>query len=172
MNETQKYAILLAKDLREVIPQSYVPPSDGSKSSTEMILASSFVVNTRGYIERVVQQINGSYEQGWYDCCAVMIRRLLETLIIESFEKYGIADKIKNPSTNEFFYLSDLVTKTLFETSWNLSRNTKQAMPKLKNVGDLSAHSRRYNAHRSDIDNIKQDLRIVTQELVYLAGLK
>ena len=40
-----------------------------------------------------------------------------------------------------------------------------------KTVGDLSAHSRRYNAHKSDIDNIP-DLRVVVQELLYLAGLK
>lgn len=172
MDTIQSYAKSLAKDLRDLIPQSFVPPSDGVKSKTEMVLANSFVKNTRGYIERVVQQINGSFEQGWYDCCAVMIRRLLETLIIESFEKYGIASKIKDTRTNDFFFLSELIPLTLSEASWNLSRNTKQAMPKLKSIGDLSAHCRRYNAHRSDIDNITQDLRVVTQELIYLAGLK
>ncbi len=49
-----------------------------------------------------------------------------------------------------------------------LSRNAKQSLPKLKDIGDLSAHSRRYNAHRHDIDKIKDDLRLVVQELLGL----
>lgn len=69
-------------------------------------------------------------------------------------------------------YKVELRTYTLKETSWNLSRNAKQALPKLKNVGDLSAHSRRYNAQRADIDKVISDLRIVVQELIYLAGFK
>lgn len=100
-----------------------------------------------------------------------MIRRLIETLIIEVFEHHKIAHKIKNPS-DDFLYLSELITKTLAESSWNLGRNTKAALPRLKNIGDLSAHSRRYVAHRKDIDNVVVDLRVVVQELVFLAKLK
>ncbi len=170
--EFQNYAITLIDELKTIAPPAYVPPSDGAKPKTEMVIAGSLVANTRGYIERVVAQINGTYENGWYDGCAVMIRRLLETLIVEAFENYKIATKIQNPKTEDFYYLSDLISFTLSESSWNLSRNSRQAMPKLKTVGDLSAHSRRYNAHRSDIDNIILDLRVVVQELLYLAGLK
>jgi hypothetical protein len=119
----------------------------------------------------VVNQVNGAYDNGWYDACAVMIRRLLETLIIEAFEHGGIASKIKNPA-GEFLYLRDLIDRSLQESTWNLSRNCKQALPKLKDMGDKSAHSRRYNAHRGDIDPLHADLRLVVQEFVYLAGLK
>src|SRR5437763_40075 len=76
----------------------------------------------------------------------LMIRRLVETLIIETFEAHGIADRIKNPG-GDFFHLADLVNITLAETSWNLGRNTKQALRDLKDVGDKSAHSRRFIAH-------------------------
>jgi hypothetical protein len=100
-----------------------------------------------------------------------MIRRLIETLIIESFENNNIAAAIKN-STGDFLYLSDLISKTLSEPSWNLSRNARQALPKLKDIGDKSAHSRRFNAVRNDIDKINQEIRVVVQELIYLAGLK
>jgi hypothetical protein len=100
-----------------------------------------------------------------------MIRRLIETLIIESFENNNIAQAIKNQS-GDFFYLSDLISKTLSEPSWNLSRNARQALPKLKDIGDKSAHSRRFNAVRNDIDKIYPEIRLVVQELVYLAGLK
>ena len=47
---------------------------------------------TRGYIEKVVLQINASFDASLYDCCAVMCRRLLETLIIECYEANGQAE--------------------------------------------------------------------------------
>ena len=127
---------------------------------------------TRGYIERVVYQINGCYEKGWFDGCSVMMRRLIETLIIECFEAHGIAEKIKTSKTGDFLYLSELVNRTLQEQSWNLGRNTKRALPNLKSIGDQSAHSRRYNAHREDIDKLVPDFRTACQELLYIASLK
>ena len=75
----QDYTVALVSELKAISPPSYVPPDDGAKPKTEMVLARSLVSNTRGYIERVVAQINGTYENGWDDGCAVMIRRLLET---------------------------------------------------------------------------------------------
>jgi hypothetical protein len=147
------------------------PPEEGFTSETQLVIPHSVVRGTRGYIERVTNQINGCYENGWYDACAVMIRRLLETLIVEAFEKHGIAAKIKN-TKSDFFYLRDLIDASLHEPTWNLSRNCKQAMPRLKDIGDKSAHSRRFIAHRGDIDPLSSDIRAVVQELVYLAGLK
>ncbi|MCO7462145.1 hypothetical protein NJF45_09535 [Stenotrophomonas maltophilia] len=159
------------RQLRDAIREKNPPPEEGAPSPDDFVIIFSLVRNTRGYIERVVHQINGAYANGWYDACAVMIRRLVETLIIESFERHGISDKIKGTS-GDFLFLRDLISVTLAETSWNLSRNTKQALPRLKDVGDLSAHSRRYIAQRKDIDKLVQDLRVVVQELVTVAELK
>lgn len=169
MNVAQ--AVALAKSLRQELPLRYVPPSEGTRPRSEMILPHALVRGTRGYIERIVYQINGAYEYGWYDSCAVMMRRLLETLIIEVFEHHKIADRIKNAG-GDFFYLADLITATLNETTWNLGRNTKQALPKLKGLGDQSAHSRRFIAHREDVDKLQSDFRLVVQELLFLAKLK
>lgn len=151
--------------------ESLLPPEGGLEAIGQPVIPFTLVRNTRGYIERVVHQINGAYSNGWYDACAVMIRRLVETLIIEVFEKHSIAQNIKNPQ-GDFFYLSDLITKTLSEPSWNLTRNTRQSLPRLKDIGDKSAHSRRFNAVRHDIDSVCTDLRVVVQEFVYLADLK
>jgi hypothetical protein len=101
-----------------------------------------------------------------------MMRRLLETLIIESFKACNLVHKIKDHKTGDFLSLSDLIYKALQEPSWNLGRNTKRALPSLKSIGDQSAHSRRYNAHREDIDKLTPDFRTVCQELIYLAKLK
>lgn len=161
----------IAKAIQTTVSKELGPPEDGLRSSTQCVIPVSITRSTRGYIELVANQINGTYENGWYDACAVMIRRLLETLIIETYETHLISAKIKNP-TGDFLYLKDLIDKCLQETTWNLTRNCKQAMPKLKDIGDKSAHSRRYNAHKPDIEALVKDIRLVVQEFVYLADLK
>ena len=160
-----------AKAIQADVAKGFGPPEEGFRSVGQWVVPSSVVRGTRGYIERVANQANGAYENGWYDACAVMIRRLLETLIIEAFEHGGIDAKIKN-STGEFLYLKDLIAKCLQENSWNLSRNSKQALPKLKDIGDKSAHSRRFTAQREDIEPLLGDIRSVIQEFLYLAQLK
>jgi hypothetical protein len=172
MLNQQSVVIELVRKLSSDVPRTFIPPSGGTRPTSEQVLPFAIVRGTRGYVERVVNQINGCYEKGWFDGCAVMMRRLIETLIIECFEKFSIADKIKSPTTGEFLFLRDLIDQLLKETHWNLGRNARQALPKLKNVGDQSAHSRRYNAHREDIDKLTRDFRDVCQELIYLAQLK
>jgi len=167
----RRTVVELVQKFKSDAPKAFVPPSDGTRPANEFILPHAIVRKTRPYIEKIVFQINGCYEKGWFDGCAVMMRRLLETLIIECFEKHQIADRIKNPR-GDFLFLADLIDKAVQETTWNLGRNTKHALPKLKSLGDLSAHSRRYVAHREDIDKLSGDFRIACQELIYLAQLK
>ena len=172
MESLARRALEIARAIQADAPVTYVPPSGGTTPRSQTVLPRALVTGTRGYLERVVDQINGSYENGWFDACAVMMRRLLETLIIECFEAHGIAAKIKDGSTGDFLRLSDLVAKTLQEPSWNLGRTAKKALPNLKLIGDQSAHSRRYNAHREDIDKLLPEFRTVSQELLYLSKLK
>jgi hypothetical protein len=162
----------IAKGISLEAPRRYIPPREPMRPESEGVLPADLTVNTRGYLDIVTKQINGTYERGWYDACAVMMRRLLETLIIEAFETHGIAAAIKHQQSGDFLPLADLVGATLQESSWNLGRNSKKALPKLKKLGDLSAHSRRYNARRDDVDRIREDFRLVCEELLYVAGLK
>lgn len=171
MTETAKTALRAAKGIQAEVPRYGVPPAEGLRAESEQVIPVSVIRDTRGYLEKTANQINGCYEHGWFDACAVMIRRLVETLIIEAFEHNGIAHKIQD-ATGNFVRLEDLITLTLSEQQWNLTRNTKRGLPKLKSLGDLSAHSRRYVAHRQDIERVIDDLRVVAQEMLYLAGLK
>jgi hypothetical protein len=164
-------ALSIAKAIQAEVPRRGRPPEEGMAPESEQVLPHSVVRGTRGYIEKILIQVNGTYERGWFDACAVMIRRLLETLIIEAFEHHKRASEIQN-SSGDFLYLRDLIAKTLAEPSWNLTRNTKAALPRLKDIGDKSAHSRRYIAHRADIQAVVPDLRVAVQELIFLAGLK
>jgi hypothetical protein len=128
--------------------------------------------DTRGYLQSVSSQAATCYDYGIFDGCSVLIRKLLETLIIESFERMKIESKIKN-GQGFYFYLSDLITELIKKQStFKISRNTLQSLPKLKKLGDLSAHNRRYVAKQPDIDNIKDDLRITFEELVHIIDYK
>lgn len=124
----------------------------------------------RTYLVTVARQMNGCYVQGWFDACAVMMRRLLETSIIEAFEAKGIAAKAKN-AKGDFLQLTDLIAAALGEAAWNLPRQTKAALPKLRDIGHTSAHNRYHTAFKNDIDDVRRDLRNVIQEFLTLAGL-
>lgn len=164
-------ALSIAAAIRAELAELAGPLPEGQAAETDQVVYRSLVRDTRSYLEAIANQINGTYERGWYDACAVLVRRLLETLIIEAFEAKAIAQKIKGPS-DDFFFLRDLITACLAEPAWNLSRNCKQALGRLKDVGDKSAHSRRFVAHRNDIEPLRSDIRVVVQELVSVADLQ
>lgn len=169
-NTSVEDIIQLIQDLDNLAPKEWLPPEEGTKAESQTIIYTTLVNGTRSYIEKVANQINGCYEKGWFDACAVMIRRLLETLIIEVYEKHGISNNIKK--NGDFMFLKEMIGVILSEPSLNLSRNAKSVLPKLKDIGDKSAHTRRFNAVRRDIDEIKSGLRVVVQELIVLSGLK
>lgn len=171
MSDFPKTVLKVAKQIQDDVHGVVKPPAEGAKSKSHLVVDVTLVKGTRGYIVRIVNQINGAYEQGWYDACAVMLRRLIETLIIEVFEYHQIAATIQD-SNGDYLYLKDLIHFAINETAWSLGRKTKRALPKLKDIGDQSAHSRRYNANRPDIENLLPEIRTVVQELIYLANLK
>lgn len=166
-----KPALELAANLKQSVQEIIKPPSETGRSDDGPVVYLALVRDTRQYIEKIAHQINGCYANAWYDACAVMIRRLLETLIIECYEHHSIQQKIKGPD-GDYLYLKDLIDLVCAESSWTLGRNVKKGLPKLKEVGDKSAHSRRFNAHREDIDRLQGDLRDAIQELVSIANLK
>lgn len=169
-NEFTKSILNVSKLINSDI-NSKLHPSETKEPTNQPVLPHSLFRNTRGYIEKVVFQINLCYEKTCYDACAVMIRRLVEVLIIECFENKTISSKIKN-TNGDYLFLDDLISATLRESLWTLGRNTKAGLYKLKRIGDQSAHSRRYNARREYIDDIIIELRTVSEELLYIASLK
>lgn len=143
---------------------------EGSPEFTDGMFPLEILQETRrGYLVTIGKQMNGCLHNGWLDACSVMMRRLLETTILELFEASGISEKIKK--NGEFVMLRDLVSATLTESSWNLSRTTKSALPKLKELGDLSAHSRTFTTRNGDIDPIRMSFRVAVEELLRQAKL-
>lgn len=141
------------------------PPESDSVLPRDM-----FVNARRGYISRVVDQINKSYDAQLFDCTAVMCRRLGETLIIEVYEHLGRQGEIKD-GQGHYLMLNGLITFLTNDASLTLGRSANAGLDEFKRLGDLSAHNRRYNAHRDDIDRARNSIRVAIQELLNLAGL-
>lgn len=146
-------------------------PAQPSTSSTNFIPPSIFDDLKRPYIITIGRQLNGCYQSGWRDASMVMMRRLLEIGIIEAFEAKGIAHKIKGTDGN-YFHLTKLVDLACVEQALPLSRNTKQALPKLKELGHLSAHGRFFTARPDDVEKVQSDFRVAIEELLHHAGLQ
>ena len=133
------------------------------------VLPTEIFVNARKYVQAVVRQINLAYDHGLFDCCAVMCRRLFETLIIEAFEKQGSISEIRR-ADGELEQLSGLIRALESTASFSVGRQTKQAAKKLKDIGDWSAHNRRHVAVAKDVDEVKAHLRVACGDLLHLAG--
>lgn len=161
----------LVAQVRNDYERTFAPTTVDSSPKTEQVLSHSVVERTRGYLETVIQQANGSYEHNWFDSCSVMIRKFVEILIIEVYEAHNKASEIKDRN-GDFLMLGDLVSCILKETGWNLQRETKRVLPEIKSLGDRSAHNRRYIAKKADVDKVIPGLRVLADDLLHLANLK
>ena len=124
--------------------------------------------NTRGYIEKICHQINGTYQFGFYDGTAVLTRRLVETLLIEAYEKLGTGNSIKSSDDN-YLMLGPIIDKAI-NGGLPLGRDPKRDLPKIKMLGDRSAHNRRFVANQNDLQKIESELRLIVEELLVIAG--
>lgn len=147
------------------IKESLGEPIDHTPS--EELVTLEIFTGTRGYLKNIANEAALCYDFRLYNACLIMLRKLIETLIIELFEKEGIENKIKD-NNQDYFQLSYLIDSFLNEQSWTVSRNTKTSIPKIKKYADLAAHNRRFSAKKADLDKIKLDLRVVIQELLSL----
>src|SRR5581483_3246691 len=127
--------------------------------------------DTRGYVEAGCRELNGCFHSAYYNAAGVMLRRVLETLIIEAYERLKRESEIKDVAGN-YHMLSDLVDRACGEkghSGLNLGRDSKQALKDARNVGNWSAHARRYIAKAPDLTVLRQGVRVLTQELIHLA---
>ncbi len=159
---SRKVADEIARQINDVVP---VAPS------SSLFPWELFDHTRRKYIPKTARQVAISYDNQAYDACLVMIRRLLETLIIEVFEHFGVQDRIKNIK-GHYLFCSDLIDQLISEKHlWVIGRNAVEGMKKIKTLGDLCAHNRRFNATKNDLDEIKLDLRVILEELIHLSEI-
>jgi hypothetical protein len=163
------------KNLRLIIESDILPRlnnlSTPATPANERVLPSAVILSAPDYLQRIVLQANGCYEQRWYDACSVMIRKLVESLIIEVYERHGKGDEIKKDG--DYLMLAGLIHHILnIQKYWSLQRETKRELPDLKKLGDRAAHNRRYQATKQDIDQSRPGLRVAIDDLLHLAKMK
>jgi hypothetical protein len=137
----------------------------------DLIIPRTIYKDSRGYIVSLANQINASFEYGIYDGGAVLMRRLLEILLIHSYEHLNIENEIKDASGN-YKMLSDIINDAKTNSNLGLSRNSKNNIDVFRNIGNFSAHKIYYTAQQKDIKNIAIDFRAIIEELLYKSGLK
>jgi hypothetical protein len=143
--------------------------------NTEEIICNSTVIpeavfsSTRGYIERLCQQINCTYDSNAFDGCAVLMRRLLEILLVLSFSNQGLDADIRGTDGN-LVALERLVTLT--DSRVPLSRNGRAEAERFRELGNFSAHRIEYTCRRADLEPHLLAYRALIEELLYKSGLR
>lgn len=127
--------------------------------------------NTRGYIENIAMQVNGCIQYGFFDGASVLLRRLIETLLIECYEHERIQHRIQS-NNGDYYMLNKIIIDAVDGKGLTLGRETKKILRELKIIGDRSAHNRRYNTVKADLERIQLGTRLAIDELIQLATLK
>ena len=139
---------------------------------SDAILPSEWFADTgRGYLINLCEQINGSHNFGFYDCCAVICRRLMETLIIEVYVVACRTSHIED-AKNKFKPLEKLIDIVSSDSQVHLNRNSPSIFTKVKKLGDTAAHHRTHVTDPIEVNDLKDDYRRVIQELLTLSKLK
>jgi len=159
---------------RDTIKGWLIPILEGVGADVDLehgYLPEAIWKNTRGYIEKIAFQVNGCFQYGFYDGASVLLRRLVETLLIECYEHNKTQARIADSDGN-YFMLSGIIADAVDKNQLLLGRESKSVLRELKAIGDRAAHNRRYNAVRADLEKIRLGVRLVVDELIQLAELK
>jgi len=137
--------------------------------SSSEILDESLFIGKRGFLDKLIKQINHCYSNNCFDACAVLMRRVFEVVLILAFEQHGIQDQIRE--NGGYVTLDRIVTRAVQNTALGLSRPQRD-YDNIKGLGNLAVHSVNFNTRKSDIDDIKRTYRVCLEELYYAAGLR
>ena len=139
------------------------------KSDSELLDEIKFC-GKRKFIDHLIIQINHCYANNCYDASAVLMRRLLEILLILSYQNLNIDNEIKTEDGRGYIMLDSIVKNAISNTTLSLSR-IKSELDTIRKVGNFSAHGLTYSAGKNDIDGIKLNYRVILEELYNKAGL-
>jgi hypothetical protein len=116
---------------------------------------------------KILAEANVCYRQHCYNATAVLLRRVAEALIIKAFLAKGFGVKITD-SVGEYLVLGALISRAQDKSTLGLSRNARTALPRLKFLGDVGAHSSGVLVKKSDLEKAELDIRATFEELASL----
>lgn len=148
----------------------YLWENDEEIESEGTLIDENKFCGKRNYLDKLVFQINHSYENNCYDAAAVLMRRLFELLLIMAYQNIGIDNEIKDSNGSGYKTLDGIVKNAIGNSKLKLSR-IKIDFDSFRLVGNNSAHGIFYIAGKKDIDDIKIKYRVMLEELYNKAGL-
>ena len=164
MNSKTRIMPLLALMLLAAVPGVHAAVCSNATIAGRWAFTSDDLIESRfGVMQKVLWEANQCYERGCYNACSAMIRRLVENLIVECYERHGITDRIKKEG--EYLEFGALIGKASNEPVLKLTRNTKRILPDLKFFGDIGAHNRMMLVKKADLDRLHQSIRSGIEEL-------
>lgn len=156
---TRAVQLKTASDLAAVIG----PPGKSSGDGSAFVPA-DLLERRHGPLRQVLWEANHCYEEKCYNAAATMLRRLIESLLIEAFEAKDLRATIATP--DGYLGLEGLINRAVVEPAFRLTAGTKRVLPSLKFLGDVGAHNPRMLVRKADLDKHHQAVRAGIEELV------
>lgn len=153
-----------ARNIQRDVNELSGPPSQGKKPKTNQVLDPDLFRPRHGQLIPLVNQINGNYENGWYDACATMIRRMIETLLIKVYVAKKLDGEIKR--NDEFMQLSDIIERACQESCLDFSRDNKKILRDIPKLGNTAAHNRVIYLRRDYLERRIVDIQFLVQHLI------
>ena len=100
------------------------------------------------------------------------MRRLLEGLLVLSFQSAGIESEITDKSGKHHISLDNMIKNAEQNSVLALSANTKKDMALFRDLGNYSAHKIWYNCTQGDLKPHILKYRAIIEELMYKSGTK
>lgn len=136
------------------------------------ILPDALYNGLQSNIQSLCKQINASYENNLFDCTAVIMRRLLESLLVLCYQNTGIEADIMDKNGCFHITLDKIIKNAEQNKTLSLSTNTRRDMVLFKDLGNYSAHKIWYNCTQQDIKPHILKYRTIVEELMYKSGVK
>jgi hypothetical protein len=137
--------------------------------SSSEVLDEQLFLGKRGYLDKLIKQINNCYINNCFDAASILMRRVFEISLILAYENLGLHDEIKDVHGN-YFMLEKIVTNAIKNKQLNISRS-RHEYDAIRELGNFAAHKIHFNTRKKDIDDIKLNYRATIEELFYKANL-
>ncbi len=136
------------------------------------ILPDTLYNGLQSNIQSLCKQINASYENNLFDCTAVIMRRLLESLLVLCYQNANIESEIMDKNGSYHIPLDKIIKNAEQNKTLALSANTRKEMSLFKDLGNYSAHKIWYNCTQQDIQPHILKYRVIIEELMYKSKIK
>jgi hypothetical protein len=143
-------------------------PAAAPAAGIEVLSEAKFCGKRDGF-DRLIVQINSSYRNGSFDACAAVMRRLLESALIFSFQANGVDSDILG-GDGRYLGLFDIIRKAVENKVLDLSKIRSDLMD-VSRIGDYSGQGPMYTFGANDINSVRNAYRNVLETLFLVSKL-